>query len=105
MHDKKICCVCQQEFVPHPKVKDRQKTCAAASCRREWKRRVNKAWREQNPDYFKGRYDTMLQAWYEKNREYKKSYRQEHPEYVRKNTLYLKVHRQKKKLLYKVTDP
>jgi hypothetical protein len=41
----------------------------------EWKRRGNWAWREQNPDYFKGRYEIMLKDWYKKNPDYKKQYR------------------------------
>jgi hypothetical protein len=100
MNGKKVCCVCQRPFAPHPRVKERQKTCAAESCRKELKRRTDRAWRAQNPDYFKGRYDTMLKEWHEKNRDYKKRYRQEHPEYVGKNIRYLKVHRQKMSLLY-----
>jgi len=82
MHEQKECCICQHPFVPHPRLKDRQKTCAAASCRRELKRRANKDWRTQKPDYFLVRYNTMLKAWNEKNIGYKKRYRQEHPEYV-----------------------
>ena len=95
MHEQKECCICHQLFVPHPRLKERQRTCAAALCRRELKRQMNRTWREQNPDYFKGRYDTMLKAWSEKNRNYKKRYRQEHPEYVQKNVLYLRAHRRK----------
>ncbi len=96
MSGKKVCCICQRSFVPHPRIKDRQKTCAAPACRRELKRQANKAWRERNPDYFKGRYEIMLKDWYEKNGDYKKRYRQTHPEYVRKNVVYLRSFRAKK---------
>jgi hypothetical protein len=96
MDEKKTCCVCQQPFVPHPKVKRRQKTCATKACRNALKRQRAKTWREQNPDYFKGRYETAIKQWYEKNANYKKRYRLEHPEYVRRNVLYLKTHRQRK---------
>jgi hypothetical protein len=75
MNRERICCVCQRSFVPNPRVKDRQKTCTAQACRAEWKRRGNVAWREQNPDYFKGRYEIMLKDWYKKNPDYKKQYR------------------------------
>jgi hypothetical protein len=101
MHEQKACCICQQPFVPHPRLKDRQKTCAAASCRIELKRRANQDWRAQNPDYFLERYDTMFKTWNEKNRDYKKRYRQEHPEYVQKNRLYLNAHRRRTSLCLK----
>jgi hypothetical protein len=96
MYGEKMCCICQRHFVPHPSLKDRQRTCAAVSCRKELKRRTNKRWREQNPDYFRGRYETTLKDWYEKNGTYKQRYRQGHPEYRNKNVLYLKAYRQKK---------
>jgi hypothetical protein len=75
MNRERLCCVCQRPFIPHPRVKDRQKVCTAKACRTEWKRRGNWAWREQNPDYFKGRYDIMLKDWYKINPDYKKQYR------------------------------
>ncbi len=96
MHEQKVCCVCQLQFDPHPRVKKRQKTCGAVLCRKELQRRSSKAWRERHPDYFKGRYEVTLKEWYEKNGEYRKRYRQEHPEYVKKNALYVKAHRDKK---------
>jgi hypothetical protein len=95
VNSDKVCHICQQHFVPHPSLKARQKTCGAAPCRKELKRRIDKAWRERNPDYFKGRYDTVLKAWHAEHPYYKKQYRQEHPEYRRKNALYLKEYRQK----------
>jgi hypothetical protein len=96
MDSKKICCVCQQNFIPDPRVKKRQKTCTAESCRKELKKQTDKAWRTQNPDYFKGRYDIMLKEWYKKNADYKKRYRETHPEYVQKNVIYLTIYRHKK---------
>lgn len=103
MHEQRECCICHQPFVPHPRLKERQKTCAAALCRNELKRQANRRWREQNPDYFKERYDTMFKVWSEEHRDYKKRYRQAHPEYVQKNLLYLKAHWSKApKLLEKV---
>ena len=92
---KQTCFICQRRFVPNPRLKDRQKTCAAETCRKELKRRANRSWRERNPDYFKGRYETMLKAWYEDNKDYKTRYRRQHREYVKKNKLYVQVHRQK----------
>jgi hypothetical protein len=96
MSEKKECCICHRQFVPNPKLKERQKTCGVKSCRKEWKRRLNKIWREQNPNYFKGRYETELKEWHEKNGNYyKKDYRKQNPDYVKKNLLYLKGHRKR----------
>ncbi len=98
MDRKKTCCICQREFLPHRSLKDRQKTCADAFCRKELKRQLDAAWRKKNPDYFKGRYLSTLKVWHQKNPEYKKQYRQKHPEYVRKNVLYLRAYRLRKKM-------
>jgi hypothetical protein len=96
MSGKNVCCVCQQQFVPHPSLKKRQRTCGAKPCRKELKKRSDKVWREKNPDYFKGRYDMALKDWYENNTEYKQRYRREHPEYVRKNVSYVRAYRKRK---------
>jgi hypothetical protein len=42
--------------MPNPRVKDRQKTCGDAACKREWHRRKCAQWNKNNPDYFKANY-------------------------------------------------
>jgi hypothetical protein len=42
--------------VPNPRLKDRQKSCGNARCKKEWHRRKCAQWNKNNPDYFKSNY-------------------------------------------------
>lgn len=42
--------------MPHPRLKDRQKTCGDPVCKKEWHRRKCAEWNKQNADYFKANY-------------------------------------------------
>jgi len=53
---KRPCRVCKRWFIPHPRLKDRQKTCADRQCQREWHRRKCAQWNRANVDYFKDNY-------------------------------------------------
>ena len=53
---KRPCRICGRWFTPHPRLKDRQKTCADAHCKREWHRKKCAQWNNSNPDYFKSNY-------------------------------------------------
>ena len=53
---KRPCRVCKRWFIPHPRLKDRQKTCGSPQCRREWHRRKCEQWNHNNVDYFKDNY-------------------------------------------------
>lgn len=53
---KRPCRVCRRWFVPNPRLKDRQKTCGNARCKKEWHRRKCAEWNKNNPDYFKSNY-------------------------------------------------
>ena len=53
---KRPCRVCKRWFIPHPRLKDRQKTCGDAPCQREWHRRKCEQWNRNNADYFKDNY-------------------------------------------------
>jgi hypothetical protein len=53
---KRPCRICGRWFTPHPRLKDRQKTCADAQCKREWHRRKCARWNKDNADYFKSNY-------------------------------------------------
>jgi hypothetical protein len=53
---KRPCRVCKRWFIPHPRLKDRQKTCGSAQCQREWHRRKCEQWNHNNVDYFKDNY-------------------------------------------------
>jgi hypothetical protein len=53
---KRPCRICGRWFAPHPRLKDRQKTCADAHCKREWHRKQCAQWNKSNTDYFKSNY-------------------------------------------------
>lgn len=53
---KRPCKICRRWFRPHPRVKDDQKTCGKAECKKEWHRRKCAEWNNKNADYFKGIY-------------------------------------------------
>ena len=53
---KRPCRVCKRWFIPHPRLKDRQKTCGSPQCQREWHRRKCEQWNHNNVDYFKDNY-------------------------------------------------
>jgi hypothetical protein len=55
-HKKRPCRICRRWFTPNPRLKDRQKTCGDAKCKREWHRKKCAEWNRKNPDYFKTNY-------------------------------------------------
>ena len=55
-YKRRPCRICRRWFTPNPKLKDRQKTCGAAKCKREWHRKKCAEWNKKNPDYFKTNY-------------------------------------------------
>jgi hypothetical protein len=42
--------------MPNAKLKDRQKTCGAPQCQREWHRKKCEEWNRNNLDYFRANY-------------------------------------------------
>ncbi len=50
---KRPCSICRRWFMPHPRLKDRQRTCGDPECRREQHRRKCAEWNERNGGYFK----------------------------------------------------
>src|SRR2546430_1127145 len=56
MLPRRRCPFCRRWFHPHPRLKQRQKTCGRPDCRHQQKRKSNQEWRTENPDYFRGVY-------------------------------------------------
>ena len=82
---RKTCCTtCSHSFISHPKVGARQKTCGSPACQKSRKKDTNAQWRLNNPEYSNNDY-ARVKACLEKNPGYLKRYRQNHPEYVKKN--------------------
>jgi len=84
MLPRQRCPFCRRWFHPHPRLKQQQVTCGRPECRRQQKRRSNQRWRAGNPNYFRGVYPLQKQK-YGTRAEYMRLYRQQHPDYVRRN--------------------
>ena len=56
---RKRCAYCGRYFVPDRRVGIRQKACNSLKCRRKRKQEAQKHWLDNNPGYFKGRYDDV----------------------------------------------
>ena len=52
----KVCFICKENFIPDPRVGDRQRVCKKLSCKLQLKKRAQQHWVRKNPTYFKGRY-------------------------------------------------
>ena len=53
---KRPCSVCRRWFMPHPRLKDRQRTCVDPGCKKEWHRKQCAEWNKRNADYFRANY-------------------------------------------------
>jgi len=53
---KRPCRICRRWFVPNPRLKDRQMTCATAECQSQWHKKKCAEWNRKNADYFKANY-------------------------------------------------
>ena len=93
----KECPYCKTQFIPHPKVGKRQKTCGKPACKKALKSDNNRKWRQRNPDYYSKGY-SRLKDWLEENPGYLKRYRGSHPAYVKKNREAQRVRDRRKKL-------
>lgn len=96
MPERRRCWFCRRLYTPSPRVKERQKTCGRSSCRKQQKRLSNEHWRSRHPDYFQGLYDHQKDL-YGTRADYKKRYRQAHPDYVRRNALYVRTWRERRR--------
>ena len=96
MPKQKRCPYCRRLFLPDPRLKERQTTCGRQECRRQKKRQSNEEWRSCHSDYFRGMYPLQKEA-YGTRAEYRKRYREEHPEYVQRNTACVKKYRSRRR--------
>ena len=94
MLPRRRCPFCRRWFHPHPRLKERQKSCGRPECRHEQKRRFNQKWRNEHPDYFRGTYALQKEK-YGTRAEEKRRYREQHPDYLRRNAVFVRNWRQK----------
>lgn len=93
MLGRRRCPFCRCWFHPHPRLKQQQKTCGRADCRRKQKQKSNEQWRIKHPNYFRGFYSLQKEK-YGTRSDYKRRYRQQHPDYVRRNAAFVRKWRQ-----------
>lgn len=55
MREKRPCSICRKWFLPHARVKDRQRVCSAAECQIKRRGKTQAAWRDAHPGYFAAR--------------------------------------------------
>lgn len=98
---KNQCCWCSKWFDPHPRLKDRQKSCGDSDCKRKQKRWSQQRWQRcERADYQMAQRDWRCQ-----NPGYWKTYRNEHPDYTERNRVQSKIRwRQAKLTLQKRID-
>lgn len=94
MLSRRRCPFCRRWYHPHPRLKQRQETCGQPECRLKQKRKSNQQWRAKNPDYFRGVYPRQKEK-YGTRADYMRLYRQQHPDYVRRNAASVRKWRQK----------
>ena len=92
------CCnkSCGRLFIPCPQV-PHQKYCSRKECQQARKRAWNKKKLESDPDYREARKKAQ-QRWKEKNPDYWRNYRAQHPEYIQRNRREQRRKRQRKRL-------
>jgi len=77
------CAYCKCLFFPNPHVKN-QRYCSSKACQRARKRLWQREKIATDPDYKQNRFDCQ-RAWSNRNPDYWKEYRMNHPAYTRRN--------------------
>ena len=86
--NQKIRCAnptCKRLFLPNPHVQN-HRFCNRKDCQRVRKRQWQRQKMKNDPDYRDNQRDAQ-QCWMEQNRDYWRRYRDQHPEYVKRNRL------------------
>lgn len=96
MPKQRRCPFCRRLFTADPRIKEGQRTCGRQECQRARKRQSDGQWRSQHPDYFRGMYPQQKQT-YGTRAEYKRQYRSQNPEYVRRNAEFVKKSRTRRR--------
>ena len=84
--NQKIRCAnpaCRSLFFPNPHVKN-HRFCKKKNCQRFRKRQWQRQKMKNDPDYQDDKREAQL-CWVERNRDYWRRYRDQHPEYVKRN--------------------
>jgi hypothetical protein len=96
MPKRRRCSFCHRMFVPDRRLKERQKSCGRQECQQKRKRQFDEHWRLQHPDYFRGMYPHQKDV-YGSRAQYRKQYRKENPDYVRRNAAFVKKYKARRR--------
>jgi hypothetical protein len=81
----KTCKLCKEQFIPHPRVKDRQKVCRDYDCQ-QLRQKLNRLdWLERNPVDYQEWYQQYGKVWQQSHRNYQRDYRKRVAEQVENN--------------------
>jgi len=81
---KRRCEFCHKWFTPYHGTYRQQKCCPNAECRKKRKVRTKRTWWLNNPGYNRDRLQ-KIRVWAKEYPDYWQKYRQEHPDYVKKD--------------------
>ena len=82
----KVCKLCKKQFIPHPKVKDRQKVCSRYDCQ-QFRQKLNRLdWVERNPVDYQDWYQRYGKVWQQSHPTYQREYRKRRTEQMLENT-------------------
>jgi hypothetical protein len=99
---EKRCPHCKRKFSPHPAVVQ-QRYCGGADCQRARKRIWQKAKLARDPDYRENQ-ATAQRAWRERNPEYWRRYRRNHPAYREANRLRQRARNRQRRVIAKMDE-
>ncbi len=88
---QKRCINCGRYFIPDRRIGERQKVCSSEVCKRERKKKAQKNWRDNNPEYFKNHYTDYVKPWRQKRRLLSSAGR---PEVIKDKIPFLKPYQQ-----------
>ena len=74
---QKECILCHRSFMPHPKVKERQKVCSRSDCQQLRQKLNHLAWLAKNPVDYQQWYHDYGKSWRQANPDYDKHYRRQ----------------------------
>ena len=78
---QKRCPYCGEHYTPYIRAVKTQKSCGKDACRRKSRSEAQKAWLEDNPGCYRGRY-VNVKSWLAAHTGYLRRYRAANPEYV-----------------------
>lgn len=99
------CLICRQAYQPHPRNAKTnktwgQKTCGRRTCRLAWKRKQWRRWKKLNPGDTDSR-RAKVRGWAKGYPDYWRHYRQEHPDYRKRELCRMAAKRRRQKCVAK----